>query len=101
MAAFATVYRMTPLSYREYYTEESKTEVARMEKCDYFEGERGRVCLDIVIAANARKDLISDAERRILGRHKRADLSHDLSQRNLTQVGRLATLRHAKNQAHN
>ena len=57
------------------------------------EHEGRRVGLDVVVGADAGEDLVADAEGGVLRRHERADLRHDLQQRDLTQVRRLAALR--------
>ena len=58
----------------------------------HLDHECGGVRLQVVIAADAGEDLSRDGEGCVLCRHEGADLSHDLKQGNLAQVGRLAAL---------
>jgi len=60
--------------------------------CNNLKREGGRVGFNVVVTANTREDLIGNADRRVLGWNERTDLSHDLGQRDLTEICRLATL---------
>ena len=50
----------------------------------YLHNERGGVGFDVVIATDAREDLVSETEGGVLRRDVRANLSHDLEQCDLT-----------------